>query len=149
MLNKFRRMLHLLTPNRILKLPEASSFLNAQAGRRCLLKEFLIEPMTAPSNIIEINTILLDQPFMELAWLFSQLMVHYSMTFIPSYVLYVLYYSAKIGSLFDWEQVISKDISHQLSNFIQSKRFYVTYYLVLSLSYSKTFKGMPKGKCQF
>jgi hypothetical protein len=44
----------------------------------------------------------------------------------------------------------SNEISHQLSNFIQTKRFFMTSYLVFSLVYCNTFEGMPpRGNVNF
>jgi hypothetical protein len=54
-------MICLLTPDRVLKLFEADSFMDAQGGGMSLLKEFLVQPMVGLVNINEINTCMLAQ----------------------------------------------------------------------------------------
>ena len=72
------------------------------------------------------------------------------MAYVPGYVIYVLYYLVRTGAIFYWVQVILNEISHKLFTFIQTKRFYMTSYLVLALAHCNKFEGMPpKGSVNF
>jgi hypothetical protein len=45
--------------------------------------------------------------------------------------------------VFDWAEIISNEISYHLSNFMKTKRFFMTSYLVFSLVYCNVFEGLP------
>jgi hypothetical protein len=56
------------------------------------------------------------------------------------YVAYVIYYTLNKKEIFDWVELVSTKISHQLLEFQKTKRFYMASYLIFSLLFYKTFK---------
>jgi hypothetical protein len=73
--NMFKRILRLLTLDKVLKLLEVNSFLDAQGGGMGFLKEFMVQPLVRSSNISEIKKCMLAQPFKQFTWIFAQLVV--------------------------------------------------------------------------
>ena len=47
---------------------------------------------------------------------------------------------------FDWDQVVSSDISHQLSNYQETKRFFMAAYLVYVVIYNSFANELPTRK---
>jgi hypothetical protein len=79
---------------------------------------------------------------MKFAWLFTWVTNQESMTYFPRYVLFVLCGTFKINSNFDWLQIISNEISHQLSSYQQTKRFLMIAYLVYAVIYNYIVKEL-------
>ena len=51
-----------------------------------------------------------------------------------------------MGVDFDWGRVISSEISHQLVNYQQTKRFFMLSYLVFAIVYGYVFEEFPPRK---
>jgi hypothetical protein len=48
--------------------------------------------------------------------------------------------------IFYWENIISSELSFQLSNFRKNKKFYMSSYLIFSITYCHVFKGLHLSK---
>jgi hypothetical protein len=77
---------------------------------------------------------------------FSRVTGQESTTTIPRLALYILYFTVHEQAIFDWAKIISGEISSQLSNFKKNKRFYMSSYLIFSITYCHVFKGLSIGK---
>lgn len=65
---------------------------------------------------------------------------------MPRYVLHVIDYSLHKGTVFDWGELISNELSHQLSNFQKTKRIFMASYLIYALISCNTFSNLsPKA----
>lgn len=58
------------------------------------------------------------------------------MAIFPQYVLYFLYVTFNMDLIFDWDQVISNQISHQLPNYKEIGVFFMAAYLVYVVIYN-------------
>jgi hypothetical protein len=56
--------------------------------------------------------------------------------------LYILHFTVHENTIFDWAKIISNEITAQLTNFKTEKKFYMSSYLVFSITYCHTFKGL-------
>jgi hypothetical protein len=45
--------------------------------------------------------------------------------------------------MFDWEEVISNELSFQLSNYFNNQRFFMATYLVFTIVFCNLFDGLP------
>jgi hypothetical protein len=45
--------------------------------------------------------------------------------------------------VFDWDEIISNEISYQLANYLKIQIFFMTAYLVLTMTYCNVFEGLP------
>lgn len=68
----FKRMVHLLEPMKVFRLPKADSFLDAHRGGSIILKEWFSRPMTSNSKAYQIEVNKLVKAYQELAWLFAR-----------------------------------------------------------------------------
>jgi hypothetical protein len=60
--------------------------------------------------------------------------------------LYILHFTVHENAIFDWEKNISNEVSAQLVNFRNEKKFFMAYYLIFSITYYHIFKGLSIGK---
>jgi hypothetical protein len=84
----------------------------------------------------------LKNPYKEIAWLFTRVTGQESTTTIPRLSLYILYFTVHEKEIFDWVKIISIEISSQLANFKENKRFYMSSYLIFAITYCHVFKGL-------
>jgi len=89
----FGRVLWLSTPNKVLRLPREDSSLNSQGGVVNLLKDFLVQPFSMPSNLSQIDICMLVELCQGFTWIFSYLFFQDMITYIPRHVLYALPFS--------------------------------------------------------
>ena len=80
-----------------------------------------------------------------MAWSFTKKIGQESMAMVPKLALYTLFFSIHKNSIFEWERIISSELSFHLGNFHKSKRFYISY-LIFILTYCHVFKGLPLSK---
>jgi hypothetical protein len=50
------------------------------------------------------------------------------------------------NTIFDWEKIISNEITAQLTNFKTEKKFYMSSYLLFAITYCHTFEGLNVSK---
>jgi hypothetical protein len=120
--------------------------LRARNGGLELLQEYLEDPTMVPEDISTIQVSSLKNPYREMAWLFARVARQESTTTIPRLALYILYFSIHEKAVFDWENIISNELSFQLSNFRKNKKFYMSSYLIFSITYCHVFKGLHLAK---
>jgi hypothetical protein len=125
---------------------EAEDFLKTKNGGFELLQEYLEDPTIIPEDLSSIQVSSLKNPYREMAWLFARVTGQESMTTVPRLTLYILYFSIHENTIFDWERIISSELSFQLGNFRKNKRFYMSSYLIFSITYCHVFKGLPLAK---
>ena len=65
---------------------------------------------------------------------------------IPWLDIYILYFTIHEQAIFDWGKMISTEISSQLSNFKDTKNFYMASYLIFVITYYHIFNGLNIGK---
>jgi hypothetical protein len=65
---------------------------------------------------------------------------------IPRLALYILHFIVHENAIFDWEKIISNEVSAQLVNFKSEKKFYMASYLIFSITYCHIFKSLSIGK---
>jgi hypothetical protein len=65
---------------------------------------------------------------------------------IPRLALYILYFTVHEQDIFNWGKIISTEIYSQLSNFKDTKKLCMSYYLIFVITYCHIFKGLNIGK---
>jgi hypothetical protein len=88
----------------------------------------------------------LKHPYREIAWIFTRIIGQDSTVTIPRLALYILHFIVHEDVFFDWEKIISNEVSTQLINFKNEKKFYMAYYLIFSITYCHIFKGLSIEK---
>jgi hypothetical protein len=88
----------------------------------------------------------LVEPYKEFSWLFVSLDGKESTSCVPKYVFYVLHESIRVRINFDWAEIISNEVSHHLFMYEQTKRFFMTSYLVYAIVYCHLFEGLTPRK---
>jgi hypothetical protein len=111
-----------------------------------LLQEYLEDPTMMPEDLSNIQVSLLKNPYREITWIFSRVAGQESTTTIPRLALYILHFTVHEKEIFDWEKIISQEISFQLSNFKKNKKFYMSSYLIFAITYCHVFKGLNLGR---
>ena len=81
-------------------------------------------------NAYQFDMDFLKESFKEFAWLFARVSILESRAYFPWYVLFVLCVTFRMNLNFDWTQIISNEVSHQLLSYQQIERFFMTTYLV-------------------
>jgi hypothetical protein len=99
-----------------------------------------------PEDLSNIQVSLLKTPYQEIAWFFARVTGQDSTTTIHWLALYILHFTVHEQEIFDWAKIISGEISSQLSNFEKNKRFYMSSYLIFSITYCHVFKGLSVGR---
>jgi hypothetical protein len=88
----------------------------------------------------------LKNTYREVTWIFTRITGQDSTETIPWLALYILYFTVHEQTNFDWGKIISTEISLQLSNFKDTKKFYMDSYLIFFITYCHIFKGFDIGK---
>jgi hypothetical protein len=99
-----------------------------------------------PEDLSSIQVSLLKNPYKEMAWLFARVVGQESTATIPRLALYILHFTIHEKTIFDWEKIISGELSFQLSNFKKNKKFYMSSYLIFTITYCHVFKGLHLSK---
>jgi hypothetical protein len=131
----FRKMLNLHEPTLTFKGEDCRDFLKRHDNDMDLLLEFLENPVVVPEDITRIQVDSFKNPFQEIAWLFTKLTGQESTATISRMILYILYFTIKEKAIFDWEKLISIEISSQLSQYKKDKKFFMASYLVFVIAY--------------
>jgi hypothetical protein len=131
----FRKMIRLSEPTLTFRGQDCKHFLKKHDNGLDLLPEFLEDPATVPKNITKLQVSSFRNPFWEIAWLFTRITGQESMKSISCMVLYILYFTVKVQSIFDWGKLISIEICSQLSRFKEENKFYMSSYLVLAITH--------------
>jgi hypothetical protein len=142
----FKKMFRLPEPTMTFKVDEAKEFLKTRNGGWDLLQQYLEDPTTMPEYLSTIQVSQLRKPYQEMAWLFARVVGQESTATVPHLALYILYFSIHEKVIFDWSKIISSEISFQLSNFKKNKKFYMSAYLIFSITYCHVFKGFHLAK---
>ena len=74
---------------------DCKEFLKKHDNGLDLLSEFLEDPTAVPEDITRLQVSSFRNPFWEIAWLFTRITGHESMTSISRIVLYILYFTVK------------------------------------------------------
>jgi len=127
---------------KIIKVSDNDSFMDSRDGGINFLKDFMIPFVEVPTDLLDINIILLMEPYWDFSCLFTWLMGQESTSHILGSVLYVLHFSFWKESLFHWAKLISNEIFFQLDNYVKTHRFFMAAYLVLAVSYCNVFEGL-------
>lgn len=120
----FQRMLRLPKPNKELNLVEVDDFITNHGILKRLLPYFTDSLSRLRMNSFQFDIDVLKVSLREFSWLFAQITDQESTTLFPRYVLFFLYGTFKMDQKFDLDQIISNEISHQLSNYQQTGRFF-------------------------
>jgi hypothetical protein len=107
----FRKMLKFPEPTLIVKGEDCRDFLKKHDNGLDLFLEFLENPADVPEDITSIQVDSFKNPFREIAWLFTRLTRQYSTTIISRMILYILYFTVKEKSIFNWGKLIFIEIS--------------------------------------
>jgi hypothetical protein len=98
----------------------------------------------------EVN--LFPNPFREIAWLFTRVTGQENIVSISRMILYILYFVVKEKDIFYWGNLISIEISSQLSQYKKDKKLFVASYLVFAITHSYQFPKLSickKVNCEF
>ena len=139
-------MLRLPKTNREFKIVETNDFITNQAGPKRLFPQFTDSLSRIKTNSFHFDIGLLKEPFKEFAWLFALITGQESMTMFRWCVLYFLHGTFNMDFKFDWAQVVSSEISHQLSNYQEIERFFMATYLVYVVIYNFYINELPTTK---
>jgi hypothetical protein len=139
----FRSMLKLPEPTITFKGEEVRQFLKETNSGLELLREHFEDTTTMLKDLSNIQVSSFKNPYKEIAWLFIRVTYQESTTTIPRYI---LYFTVHEKAIFDWAKIISIQISSQLENFKENKRFYMYSYLIFSITYCHVFKGLSIEK---
>jgi hypothetical protein len=111
----FCKILRLLEPTLTFRGQDCKQFLKKHDNGLDLLPKFLEDPTTVLEYITNLQVSSFRNPFWEIAWQFTRITRQESMTSISHMVLYILYFTVKEQSIFDWRKLISIEICSQLS----------------------------------
>jgi hypothetical protein len=125
---------------------EAKIFLKDRKNGLKLLQEYLEDPLALPKDISKIQVSSLKNIYCKVAWIFTRIIGQDSMETVPRLSLYILYFTVHEQAVFYWGKIISTEISSQLSNFKDTKKFYMSSYLIFSITFYHIFKGLNIGK---
>jgi hypothetical protein len=142
----FKKMLRILEPTIIFKGDEGDELLKERNGGLDLLREYIQDPTMIPKDLLSIQASLLKNPYQEMTWLFGRVVGQQCMTTISRLALYILHFTIHEKAIFDWEKIISRELSFQLSNLKNNKKFYMSSYLIFAITYCHVFKGPHLSK---
>jgi hypothetical protein len=135
-------MLKLPEPTLTFKGEDCRIFLKKHDNVLDLFPEFLENLATVPKDITRIQVDSFKNPFLEISWLFTRLTGQESITIISCMILYILYFIVKEQVIFDWEKLISIEISSQLSHYKRDKKFFMASYFVFAIVYCCQFQKL-------
>jgi hypothetical protein len=145
----------------MLKLPEPTltfkgeyyrDFLKNHDNGLDLLPKLLKNHATIPKDITSLQVNAFKNPFQEISWLFSRVIGQENTASISCMILYILYFTIKEKSIFDWGKTISIEISSQLSQYKKDNKLFMTSYLVFTIAYCCQFPKLSickKVNCEF
>jgi hypothetical protein len=102
--------------------------------------------MFVPEDITRIKVDSFKNPFREIAWFFTKLIGQESTATISRMILYILYFTVKEKSIFDWGKLISIEISSQLSHYKSENKLFMASYLVFVIVYCCQFPKLNMCK---
>jgi hypothetical protein len=138
-------MLKILEPTLTLKGEYCKDFLKKHDNGLDLLLEFLENPSTIPEYITELQVNFFKKPFWEISWLFTRVGGQENTTNISCMILYILYFTLKEQSIFDWGKLISIEIP-----IVTIKKLLMSY-LVFVIQYCQflNYLSTKKVNCEF
>jgi hypothetical protein len=142
----FKKLLKLPEPNLTYEGDRARTFLKGRNNGIEILQEYLQDSATMPQDLSRIQASSLKDPYREIASRFTIIIVHDSTTSSPRLALYILHFTVHENAIFDWEKIISNEVSAQLVNFKSEKKFYMGSYLIFAITYCHIFKILSIGK---
>jgi hypothetical protein len=135
----------------MLKLPEPTLTFNGE-DCKCFLKkhdngldllpEYLENLAVFPKDITRIQVDSFKNPFWEIACLFTRITGQESTATISRMILYILYFTVKEQDIFNWGNLISIEISSQLSHYKRDKKLFMASYLVFVIAYCCQFPNL-------
>jgi hypothetical protein len=128
-------MLKLHEPKITFKGEDCRDFLKKHENGMDLLLEYLKNLVIVLEDITRVHVDLFKNPFQEIAWLFTRITGQESTTTISHMIIYILYFTVKEKSIFDWGKLISFEISSQLSHYKRDKKLFMASYLVFFIAY--------------
>jgi hypothetical protein len=131
----FCKMLKLPKPTLTFKGKDCRDFMKKHNNILDLLPDFLENPTDIPEDITRLQVNSFKNPFQEIDWLFSRVTGQESTTSISSMIIYILYFTVKEKSIFDWGKLISIEISSQLSQYKKDMNLFMASYLVFVIAY--------------
>jgi len=102
---------------------EAEDFLKTKNGGFDLLQYYLEHPTILLEDFPSIQVHSLKNPYREMVWLFARVFKKESTVTVPRLTLYILYFSIHENTMFDWERIISSELSFLFGNFRKNKSF--------------------------
>jgi hypothetical protein len=148
----FRQMLKLPEPTLTFKGEDCKQFLAKNNNGLDLLPHFLERPNLVPKYITNMQVSSYRNSFREIVWLFTRITRQESTGTVSCMALYILYFTFKEQALFDWDRLISHEISSQLSTYKREKKFYMSSYLDFAIAHSCQFPQLSmfkKVNCEF
>jgi hypothetical protein len=138
----FHKMLKLPKPTLTFKEEDYRDFLKKHNNGLDLLPEYLENPATITEDITRIQIDSFKNRFLYIVWLFTRLIGQERTATISRMILYILYFTVKEQTIFDWEKLISIEISSQLSHYKRDKKLFMDSYLVFSIVYGCQFPNL-------
>jgi len=108
--------------------------------------EYLEDLMTMLEDLSFIQVNQLRKPYQEMVWLLARVVGKESTATVPHLALYIFYFSIQEKVIFDWSEIISFEISFQLSNFRKNKKLFMFGYLIFAIAYCHVFEGLHLEK---
>jgi hypothetical protein len=100
-------MLKLLEPTMVFKSVKVEYFIKRKKGGFKLLHDCNLEdPTIVPKDLPNIQVCSLNNPYKEMAWLFTRITRKESTTIVPKLALYIIYFSIHENAIFDWSRII-------------------------------------------
>lgn len=138
----FHKMLRLLKLNKELKLPKEDAFIKNNDDPKTFLSYFTNSLNGVKTNVYQYDISFLKETFREFAWSFTWVTDQESTTYFPQYTLFYLSTTFRMYWNFYQAQIISNEISHQLSNYQQIENFFMITYLIYVVVYNCILKEL-------
>jgi hypothetical protein len=84
----------------------------------------------------------LKNTYKEIPWLLIRIVDQDTIEIIPRFTLYILHFKVHENTIFEWAKIISNEINVQLTSLKTNEKFYMSSYLIFSITYSHAFKGL-------
>jgi phosphotransferase system IIB component len=146
---------------KILKLPEPTltfkgegckDFLEKHDNSLDLLPKFLENLTAIAEDITRLQVNLFKNSFREISRLFTRVTGQENIASISHMIIYILYFTVKEHAIFDWGNLISIEISSQLSQNKKDKKLIMSSYLVFVITHCCQFPKLficKKVNCEF
>jgi hypothetical protein len=145
-------MLRLPEPTLTFKGEDCREFIKKHDNGLDILPEFLENPTTVPEDITRMQVGAFKNPFQEIVWLFTRITRYETTATMSRMILYILYFTVKEESIFDWGNFISIEISSQLVQYKKEKKCCMTSYLIFTIVHCCRFPTLSlckKVNCEF